>query len=34
MRERLFFEVGDDLLDDGVLAMLALDEREVSRRGW
>ena len=27
--ERLLFEVGDDLLDDGVLAVLGLDERDL-----
>ena len=29
MRQRLVFEVGDDLLDDGVVAVLGLDERDV-----
>ena len=29
VRQRLVFEVGDDLLDDGVVAMLGLDERDV-----
>lgn len=29
VRERLVFEVSDDLLDDGVLAMLGLDDRDV-----
>ena len=29
VRERLLFEVGDHLLDDGVLAMLGLDERDL-----
>ena len=29
MRERLVFEVGDDLFDDGVVAVLGLDEREI-----
>ncbi len=29
VRERLVFEVGDDLLDDGVLAVLGLDDRDV-----
>ena len=28
MRERLVFEVGDDLLDDRVVAVLGLDERD------
>ena len=28
MRQRPVFEVADDQLDDGVLAMLGLDERE------
>lgn len=26
MRQRLVFEVGDDLLDDGVVAVLGLDD--------
>ncbi len=29
MRQRLLFEVGDHLLDDGVVAMLGLDERDL-----
>ena len=29
MRERLVFEVGDHLLDDGVVAVLGLDERDL-----
>ena len=29
VRESLVFEVGDDLLDDGVVAVLGLDEREL-----
>lgn len=29
MRQRLVFEVGDDLFDDGVIAMLGLDQREL-----
>ena len=29
MRQRLVFEVGDDLLDDGVIAVLGLDERDL-----
>ena len=29
MRQRLVFEVGDDLLDDGVVAVLGLDQREL-----
>ena len=29
MRQRLVFEIGDDLLDDGVVAVLGLDERDV-----
>ena len=34
MRERLVFEVADRELDDGVLAVLGLDERERLGRGW
>ena len=34
VRQRLVLEVGDDLLDDGVLAVLGLDERDVARCGW
>ena len=29
MRQRLVFEVGDDLLDDGVVAVLGLDQGDV-----
>ena len=29
VRQRLVFEVGDDLLDDGVVAVLGLDDRDV-----
>src|SRR5215207_7844573 len=29
VRQRLVFEVGDDLLDDGVLAVLGLNERDL-----
>ena len=29
MRQRLVFEVGDDLLDDGVVAVLGLDDRDL-----
>ncbi len=29
MRERLVFEVGDDVFDDGVLAVLGLDQGEL-----
>ena len=29
VRQRLVLEVGDDLLDDGVLAVLGLDDRDV-----
>jgi hypothetical protein len=29
VRQRLVFEVGDDLLDDGVLAVLGLDDGEI-----
>jgi hypothetical protein len=29
VRQRLVFEVGDDLLDDGVIAVLGLDQRDV-----
>ena len=29
MRQRLIFEVGDDLLDNGVVAVLGLDERDL-----
>jgi hypothetical protein len=29
VRERLVFEVGDDLLDDGVVAVLGLDDLEL-----
>ena len=34
VRERLVFEVADRVLDDGVLAVLGLDERELARCGW
>ena len=34
VRECLVFEVGDDLLDDGVVAVLGLDERDAPRCGW
>ena len=34
MRERLVFEVADRELDDGVLAVLCLDERDRPRCGW
>ena len=34
VRERLVFEVADRELDDGVLAVLGLDERERRRCGW
>jgi len=29
VRERLVFEIGDDLLNDGVITMLGLDDRDV-----
>jgi hypothetical protein len=29
VRQRLVFEVGDDLLNDGVVAVLGLDQRDV-----
>jgi hypothetical protein len=29
VRERLVFEIADDLLDDGVVAVLGLDARDV-----
>ena len=29
MRQRLVLQIGDDLLDDGVLAVLGLDERDL-----
>ena len=34
VRQCLVLEVGDDLLDDGVIAVLGLDERDAPRRGW
>ena len=34
VRERLVFEVADDELNDGVLAMLCIDERASLRCGW
>ena len=34
VRQRLVFEVGDDLLDDGVVAVLGLDESRCPRCGW
>ena len=34
VRQCLVFEVGDHLLDDGVVAVLGLDERRSPRCGW